>query len=76
MFKETTYPFARATGKTPELPVYTFESKIPRIMDDFTDVQILKPSGTSEGYETSFTKCHLWLHLLIYIRPIKTIICF
>ena len=44
LFKDVTYPFARARGKTPELKVYTYEEKIPKIMDDFRDVQILKPA--------------------------------
>ena len=56
IFKDVTYPFPRATGKTPELKVFTREKKILNIIDDFKDVQVIRTSDINDLKRTSLGK--------------------
>jgi len=58
LFKDVTYPYARATGKTPELKVITLEKKELNILDDVKDVNIIRPSDIKDLKKTPFSKTY------------------
>lgn len=45
LFKDITFPLARGRGRTPEIRGFIVRTKEPIILDDFKDVNIMRPTG-------------------------------